>query len=379
MGRLRTIGSEPAVEGDRDDPQGKEFQQQRRQHGPPARRSERHPQQRDHGRGSDDRRRDESPGTWREDHDERAQVDRQRPDPQQGCGDQIRGDEGRHRQEQPRWDRGEEDPAEPSGSVDGASGRGDGIHRRGEGLRPVDDRRGCARRGDGQQRHHQDVGDQPHTALTRQPQARFDDERVCQQRQQRPAVTERVEPVRIIAIVGADVGDPAGQQGRGARQHEGRETDDGSQQDDDAHGGGQTIDPDRGQTSGGQEQGHDPEAGERNMDRRSPSPEPGHRDVGIEIPAEQDGLEEEQGRRPDRRCPAEDRQHQAANERLHREQQERRQADGGGERDHSGGHEEPPRAREATLLAGSYSWGQRAPAANASAPIAIPTHDPRYE
>ena len=67
---------------------------------------------------------------------------------------------------------------------------------------------------------------------------------------------------------------------------------------------------------------------ERQKDRPPGDAQPGHRHVAVRIAEQQDRLEEEQDGRPHGGRPAEDGQDQPADERLHAEQQERRQTDG---------------------------------------------------
>ena len=47
-----------------------------------------------------------------------------------------------------------------------------------------------------------DEPDCPHAALGRQPEPRLDDERVGEQRQERPGVAQGIEPVRVAVVVG---------------------------------------------------------------------------------------------------------------------------------------------------------------------------------
>ena len=54
------------------------------------------------------------------------------------------------------------------------------------------------------------------------------------------------------------------------------------------------------------------------VERRPQRSEPSHRQVAVQVADEEDGLEEEQDGRPDRRRATEDRQHQPADERLAR-------------------------------------------------------------
>ncbi len=75
------------------------------------------------------------------------------------------------------------------------------------------------------------------------------------------------------------------------------------------------------------DQGDDRQSGNDEVEGRSPATEPGDGHVTVEVAEQQDGLEEEEDRRPHGRRPAEDRQDEAADERFHAEQQERGQPD----------------------------------------------------
>ena len=83
--------------------------------------------------------------------------------------------------------------------------------------------------------------------------------------------------------------------------------------------------------SGGRERGRDQRhrRDDHVQDRARAGAQPGDREVAVEVPEDQHGLEEAQDRRPGGRHPAEDGQHAQPDHRLEDEQEERRQEDGG--------------------------------------------------
>ena len=200
-------------------------------------------------------------------------------------------------------------------------------------------------------RDEQAVADHPDRALLGQAEGRLDDERVGQQGEQRPAVAERVQPVRVpAAIARADRLEPAGHERRRRGQDEGGQADEHQQ---DAHevddrGDGRVAQV--GDDRRADEQADQGQTGEDQVERRPGDAQARDRQVAVGVAEQQDRLEEEQDGRPHRGRAAEDRQDQPADERLNAEQQERRQADGQRE-------ERRRRARPAARRSGCW-WSQ---------------------
>ncbi len=187
-------------------------------------------------------------------------------------------------------------------------------------------------RRDSEQGDEQAIADHPDRALLGKPERRLDEQRVGQQGEQRPAVAECIEPVRVAAaIAGPDGLEPARDQRRGRRQHERRQPDEQEQDPDEVDDRGDRGVAQIGDDGRADEQADQGQTGEEEVERRTRDPQPGDRQVTVGVAREQDRLEEEQHGRPHGRRPAEDRQDETADERLHAEQQERRQADGHGE------------------------------------------------
>ena len=313
-----------------------------------ASRPERDPEQGDHRRRSEDGWGDEALATGREGDDERREVDRQRPDPQERGRDQVRRDERRDRRQQAGRDRREQDPAQSPRGVDRAGvGGGDRVRepwRRGHAARRliVGVARTAARR---QERREHDEPDEPQAALGRQAEARLDQQRVRQQGQQGAAVAERVQPVRIAASRRprrrpADAGEPARQERRRGRQQERRQPDHGAQEHDDAEGGREALDGDRCDPDRGQEQRDDPQHREADVDGRPPAAEPGHRHVRVQVARRRTAWKKNSVVAQTAGRAAEDRQGEPADQRLDREQQERGQPDRRGEGERAGVHAE---------------------------------------
>ena len=90
---------------------------------------------------------------------------------------------------------------------------------------------------------------------------------------------------------------------------------------------GGRLDPHVAEPRRGDDQRDDREGGDDEVERRAPRAEPGHGHVAVQVADEEHALEEEQDRRPDRRRPAEDGEHEPADQGLDTEQEEGRQPD----------------------------------------------------
>ena len=191
-----------------------------------------------------------------------------------------------------------------------------------------------ARSGDRQEHDEHRVGDRPDPTLCPEPETRLDDQRVGDQGQERPAVAQGVEPVRVADGLALPRRlEPATHQRGGRRQDECRQADEHEQDPDEIEDRWDRFDPDRAQVGRGEEQRDDRERRQDQVQRWPPGTEPSHRQVPVQVADEEDALEEEQDGRPDRGRATEHRQHQPAHEGLHAEEEERRQADGQRERE----------------------------------------------
>ena len=198
--------------------------------------------------------------------------------------------------------------------------------RDGRGARP--DRRDRARRRDGEKHDQHPVADRPDPALRTEPEARFDQHGIGEEGEQRAAVAERVEPVGITCgLALASRLEPAAQERRRRRQDERRQADHDEQDPNEIEDRGHGLHAQVGHPSRGNEQRQDRESRQHEVQRRPPDAQPGHRQMPVQVPDQQDSLEEEQHGRPDRGRPSEDRQDQPPDQRLHAEQEERRQPD----------------------------------------------------
>ncbi len=97
------------------------------------------------------------------------------------------------------------------------------------------------------------------------------------------------------------------------------------------------------------------------MDERAATgPQPGYREVSIEVTQEQRSLEEEEDGGPHRRDTPEDRQHEPADQQLDGEEQEGRQTDGHGpQRDDGNCRQSVDEGSEHTRLLGCGGCGGR--------------------
>ena len=173
----------------------------------------------------------------------------------------------------------------------------------------------------------------PPGPLGRETQPRLDDQRVGEEGDQRSSVAERVEPVRV-AGVGARIVDAAdarvpGRDQRGGGGHRERGGPDDDQQDREEPWNDREVGAIEGchrpRRRDGRDEGHDHQA---DVQRCAATRVDARREqVRVQVAQEQDGLEEHQDGRPDRRCAAEHGQDEPPHHRLRREQEERREAD----------------------------------------------------
>ena len=184
----------------------------------------------------------------------------------------------------------------------------------------------------GDHKQHEDADpDRPGDTLRREAERRLDDQRIRQQGCQRRAVAERVEPIRIDGAGRLGVAHgciPRGEERRGRGEQEGRRPHRHRQDAEEVEGRRDRRVPERRPIHGRRQEQRQHDEGDAHVGHRpAPEPETGHRDVPVQVAQQEDALEEGEHRGPCGRHPAEDRQRQAPDQRLHREQQEGRQAD----------------------------------------------------
>ncbi len=224
-------------------------------------------------------------------------------------------------------------------------GSGDRVRRARSRGRPL----GAQRRGHDEQRQDREP-DPPPGALGREPEARLDEERVGEQRDKRSAVAQGVEPVGVARVrvrVGgpADARIPVRDERRGGGHRERGRADDDEEDPEQRRDDGQVRPVERGDIAWREERRHDGDDHDADVHGGTAAgPQPGGHEVGVQVPEQQQGLEEHQDRGPDGGRTAEDRQDKAPDHRLRREQQERRHADGraeDGARGHARGAADP--------------------------------------
>ncbi len=254
-----------------------------------------------------------TPAFATEGDDEREQIQHERHDPQQRNRRHVLAEMNRHRREEQRSARGKQHPERSvtrAGRAQDAAGRiADGRIGRGEQRNPAHRHRD---RPAHDSEHHE--ARRERGRLRAQAERRLDEPRIDKQREQRPDVGDREQPIWMGRRRGALVHDrvPDGarvprlqQRTRGRQRHE-READQQREQPEHAAnrmgGFGVQHRIDR--------QHHLREREREQRDVRahlSARPELRHEPVRDEIPNEQRALEEHEARRPHRRRSAEER------------------------------------------------------------------------
>ena len=270
--------------------------------------------------------------------DEREEIDRERGEPQQRHGGDVLRDVVGHGEQQERPGRGQNAPQDlaPDGRrwllrdsalascrlVGGRDDRGScGVFQ----ARPA---------GGGAETDEERIGDRPADRLRARRGPRLQQERIADECQHRREIRQREQPVRTRA--GPRAREPDLDQRARRRQQEVRQPDGRREHAQDqprrALAAGRLpvgAGNDRQQGDGRDEQHR------VQLDLRARA-EPAHDIVGIGVAGEQRRLKEDEARGPDRGRAAEPRQDLLRDHRLHQEQQERADENGGGVEGHRG-------------------------------------------
>ena len=206
------------------------------------------------------------------------------------------------------------------------------LGRRLRGSPSTDDGHG-RRRHEGQAQHGEP--DRPRRPLIAEAEPGADEERVRQQGQERAAVRQGVQPVRIRARTAAPAGEP-GRDERGRRREDEHRRPD--RQGEDAQDVDRRREARRSDVGRAQRGDEEPGQGSQRQpdvhDRAAPWSEPRDRRVSVQVAEQEDRLEEDEHGRPGRGRAAERREHELTDEGFDPEQQERGPADGQGEDGH---------------------------------------------
>ena len=255
--------------------------------------------------------------------DEAQQVEAQRQDPEERDHRDVLAKRVRRRQQQHHRAGREQEPEPPSARRRGWRRIPGGRRGRGGfGLRGAPDPRAAPDR----EQHESDQSPRPCGRLLLAGEVGFDQERVSQQRQERPDVRERVE------AVGRDAGmrsaEPSLQERTRRGEHQVGQAEAAEQEAEDVGrrrflAGGL---PGFGRGDGQQAE-RQQEQSEVDRDLCLGT-EPADAEMRVRVAAEQQDLEEQHARRPDRGTAAEPRQDEARDEGLDEEEQERPPEDG---------------------------------------------------
>ncbi len=262
-----------------------------------------------------------------EGRDEGPEVDRERHDPEEGDRRHVEGELVRDREQSERGGRREDEPPARAGAGPPPRFRFDLAQ-----VFPRRHRRRLvhSRLREGRPCHEGSIDHEaarPEPRLRRDVESRLDEKRVGEEPQERPDVRDGVE--RIGRAAGREPDEPGLEQRTGRRERQvrkaGGDREQGEQPGERRVVGGRLpgrSGRERGRPGdGGRREAGDGEQDETEVKGGLPArPEPGREAVGIEVSPDEEDLEEEHARRPDRSPSAEPRQEPLRYERLNLEQ-----------------------------------------------------------
>ncbi len=321
MARFGPIRGERAVDSDGEHEEGAELDDEEWGRGPALGLDEGEPEERGGGRHEPATRAHDRAAAISECDDEAGQVDGERADPDQRRGDEVRLQEVGRGGEQAGGDQRGEEPEGLARYCDRGDAGGLGVLGGGARALVAEDD-GDQRGGVGGER------DDEQRALRGEGDGRLDDERVGEEGEEAGAVGDGEEPPRIAPSAGV----PGREQRRRRREQEGGGAADDGEGEEDVERGRHAVDAERGDVRGRDERERD--GGDRQHELQHAGDggrDAGSDDVGVDVAQEEHGGEEAEAGGPDGGCAAKYGKDEARGEQLQAEEQERREADDGGE------------------------------------------------